>query len=635
MQISDLMNQYQNNLAAGSEVSTKTKGVEQLVKTVSSLTSGQIFEGTVNSIKGGQVILGLSSGQNIMAKLDKGVALTVGESVFFQVKSNEGNLVQIKPISIGTMNNPTLLNALDAGGIQVNERTLNMANAMMQQQMPIDAKSLGEMYRQVVANPSADPQTIVTMNKLGLPVTEEMATQFQNYSNSEGEILRAADDLSKGLPQLLSSDNVSVENATAFLKGMVDTVLSGEKGGDGTFGVRGDVQMTAQDGSAAAKMVDGAGVTVGADGNVTVSNNAQAAGQAASDVFVTYDAQNPTGASVAQGSAESIAAQAVTGEQIVDSDGAPVAYQIMIESEGGSGSPAVSQSQNLQIPDQTSYPLGTVAHALQGGEYNEMNNTLRQMEGFTEEHRELFDQQGNLRPDASTTDVLKAVNDYFAAHPPTKAHMSKLVGTSGFGDLIKDSLSKEWTLSTDQLTDQKKIDELYRKIADDAERISHASRIMSGGDNPVSQSASAIRDNVDFLNQVNQMYTYVQLPLKMNGESATGDLYVYNNKKKGPDDDGSLSAFLHFDLEHLGSTDISVRMKDRNVQTKFFMEDDVSFELIQNNIHILQDKLNSLGYNCTIDVENDEHPVSFVEDFLKQDQKTGGSIARYSFDVRA
>ena len=80
MQISDLMNQYQNNLAAGSEVSTKTKGVEQLVKTVSSLTSGQIFEGTVNSIKGGQVILGLSSGQNIMAKLDKGVALTVGES---------------------------------------------------------------------------------------------------------------------------------------------------------------------------------------------------------------------------------------------------------------------------------------------------------------------------------------------------------------------------------------------------------------------------------------------------------------------------------------------------------------------------------------------------------------------------
>lgn len=641
MQVSDLMNQYQNNLAAGSEISTKTKGVEQLVKTVSSLTSGQIFEGTVNSIKGGQVILGLSSGQNIMARLDKGVTLSVGESVFFQVKSNEGNLVQIKPISIGTANNPTLLNALDAGGIQVNEKTLNMANAMMQQQMPIDAKSLSDMYRQVVANPNADPNTIVTMNKLGIPVTEEMATQFQNYSNAEGEILRAADDLSKNLPKLLSGENVTAEDATAFLKGMVDTVLSGEKSGDGSFGVKGDVQTGIMDGTASAKMINGAGVTVSADGaiisdgKVSVQTETNASGTVNADVSPMPGAQNPAGAVAVQGNAESIAAQAVTGEPIVDADGAKVAYQIMIESEGQTGSAAVNQNQNLQIPDQASYPLGTVAHALQGGEYNEINNTLRQMEGFSEEHRELFDQQGNLKPDAATTDVLKAVNEYFAKHPPTKSHMSKLVGSDGFGSLIKDSLSKEWTLSTDQMADQKKIDELYRKIADDADRISHASRLMAGGDNPVSESASSIRDNVDFLNQINQMYTYVQLPLRMNGESATGDLYVYNNKKKGPDDDGSVSAFLHFDLEHLGSTDISVKMKDRNVQTVFYMEDDKSFELIQNNIHILQDKLDSLGYSCKIDVQNDEHPVSFVDDFLKQDQKTGGTIQRYSFDVRA
>ena len=48
MQVSDVVNQYYNNLASGSEVSTGTKGVEQLVQTVSKLTSGQIFEGTVN-----------------------------------------------------------------------------------------------------------------------------------------------------------------------------------------------------------------------------------------------------------------------------------------------------------------------------------------------------------------------------------------------------------------------------------------------------------------------------------------------------------------------------------------------------------------------------------------------------------
>ncbi|MBO6215590.1 MAG: hypothetical protein J6N76_08715, partial [Lachnospiraceae bacterium] len=587
MQISDLMNQYQNNLAAGSEISTKTKGVEQLVKTVSSLTSGQIFEGTVNSIKGGQVILGLSSGQNIMAKLDKGVSLSVGESVFFQVKSNEGNLVQIKPISIGTANNPTLLNALDAGGIPVNEKTLNMANAMMKEQMPIDAKSLSGMYRQVISNPGADPATVVTMNKMGIPVTEEMARQFQNYSNSEGEILRSVGELSKELPALLTSEDVSVGDALSFLKGMVDTVLAKSGGEQGTV-------MTSPSGNAkapetpqgeAAKntgqlpsspeamILEGAESTDGTNGVKTAETLKAAAANAQEGISISKGIQG--------NGAEAVAAAATTGEPIVDSDGATVAYQIMIEGDEGMPAGAITSGSNAY--DMTSqYQLGTAGHALSREQYGQINDALRQLPQFVEEHRELFDQDGNLSPGAQTTDILKAVNDYFAAHPTAKPHIHKLIGSEGFGGLIKESLSKEWTLDTAQLTDQSKIDELYRKIADDADKIARAAKTLSGGDNPVAESASSIRDNVDFLNQVNQMYTYVQLPLRMNGESATGDLYVYQNKKSARDDDGSLSAFLHFDLEHLGSTDISVRMKDRNVSTKFYMEDDISFNLIQN-----------------------------------------------------
>ena len=76
MQVSDLLTQYQNNLSSGSEVSTKTKGIEQLVETVKQLKTGNIFEGTVNSIRGTQVILGLSSGQNITARLDAGLSLS-------------------------------------------------------------------------------------------------------------------------------------------------------------------------------------------------------------------------------------------------------------------------------------------------------------------------------------------------------------------------------------------------------------------------------------------------------------------------------------------------------------------------------------------------------------------------------
>ena len=114
MQISDLVHQYNNNMATGGEISTKSQGVEQLVSTVQKLTAGQVFEGTVNSIKGNTVILGLSSGQNITATLAKDILLEQGQSVFFQVKSNDGQTIQIKPIQNNAMNNPTLLNALDS-----------------------------------------------------------------------------------------------------------------------------------------------------------------------------------------------------------------------------------------------------------------------------------------------------------------------------------------------------------------------------------------------------------------------------------------------------------------------------------------------------------------------------------------
>ena len=61
MQISDLVGQYNQASASGAETLTGTKGVENLVSSLRSLTKGNIFEGTVSSMKNGRVTLALSS----------------------------------------------------------------------------------------------------------------------------------------------------------------------------------------------------------------------------------------------------------------------------------------------------------------------------------------------------------------------------------------------------------------------------------------------------------------------------------------------------------------------------------------------------------------------------------------------
>ena len=223
MQVKDLVNQYYNNLSAGSTVATKTKGVEQLVSTVSDLQKGQVFEGTITSVKGNNVTLSLSNGQSISARLDGSVSLSEGESVFFQVRESDGNQVRISPVSIGgTMNNPTLMDALNSAGIPVNEKTLNLVNSMMQEAMPINAENLSDMNRLLSAHPSADPKTIVSLMKNGLPVNDDMIQQYQNYKSSEGAILESVKDLTNNIAETFSSPSVSSNDAFSFLSKLSD-----------------------------------------------------------------------------------------------------------------------------------------------------------------------------------------------------------------------------------------------------------------------------------------------------------------------------------------------------------------------------------------------------------------------------
>ena len=149
------------------------------------------------------------------------------------------------------------------------------------------------------------------------------------------------------------------------------------------------------------------------------------------------------------------------------------------------------------------------------------------------------------------------------------------------------------------------------------------------------QTAADIRSNVEFMNQINQVYTYVQLPLKLSGQNASGDLYVYTNKKNLNDPEAELTAFLHLDLDNLGSTDVSIRMKDKNVKTNFYIADDASYDLIEKHLPVLEKRLAQKGYRCSITMSKEEKKVEFVEDFLQRDMPQAGTLHRYSFDVRA
>ncbi len=256
--------------------------------------------------------------------------------------------------------------------------------------------------------------------------------------------------------------------------------------------------------------------------------------------------------------------------------------------------------------------------------------------------KEVFPQAKDLKLNTqlNVRELLDAIAKQLQETPEAdKGAVAKLFSGKEYQALLKDVIEKQWTVKPQELKEPHKVEELYQRLDRQMAQIEQLAKHTGMNTGQLSQSAQQVRNNIDFMNQINQAYTYVQIPLKMANQNAHSELYVYTNKRNLRRQEGELSAFLHLDLEHLGSTDVSVKMLDKNVTTRFYLSDDASYDLVEAHLPRLQERLKKLGYNCTVTVENREEKVDFVEDFLQKGQPakaaSRGMVHRYSFDVRA
>ena len=267
MQISDLVGQYSRNVANGTEELHGAQSVQKLVSTIGDLSAGSIFEGTINSVRGGKVTLALGNGQTITARLDGKMDLQQGSSMFFQVRANDGQTIAIRPYTeLGNVSNPILLNALSAAQVPATDRTLVMVDTMMQEQMSIGRQSILDMAKLVGANPDANVQTIVQMTKLGLPVTEEMAAQFENYLSDRQALVGEMDLAAGHMMELLSDEALSPETAFSLYGKMLDIFMPGAEAADA-----GVTAAAGQESSAAEAGAGAMAEAVGQENAATVS----------------------------------------------------------------------------------------------------------------------------------------------------------------------------------------------------------------------------------------------------------------------------------------------------------------------------------------------------------------------------
>ena len=248
--------------------------------------------------------------------------------------------------------------------------------------------------------------------------------------------------------------------------------------------------------------------------------------------------------------------------------------------------------------------------------------------------RDLFGEIGITDHDSPAGVLHKLATHIATGENVSKESLQHVFASKEVQQLLKQVLEEQFLLEPKALKGKEPLKELYDSLDAKVQRIHTLLQDAGLSETPLAQTAQEIHANVEFMNQINEAYTFAQIPLKMTNQNASGQLYVYTNKRNLEDPERDLTAFLHLDLEYLGSTDISVRMHKREVSTKFYMESDASYDLVKAYMPQLEERLRAKGYNCKIEIENEGRHVNFVEDFLKKDAPSTGMLHRYSFDVR-
>lgn len=200
------------------------------------------------------------------------------------------------------------------------------------------------------------------------------------------------------------------------------------------------------------------------------------------------------------------------------------------------------------------------------------------------------------------------------------------------GKLLLDS----WSLRPEDVESPKKVEQLYQKLGRQLKGFADALGENGQSGSQVYQAVSNLSRNVDFLQQINQTYAYIQLPLHLRqGEHKTGELFVYTNKKNLAKRDGQVSALLHLDMEHLGPVDVYVAMQDVKVSTKFYVQNDAILDYLESNMDVLTQRLKKRGYDCNCETTlrtELQHTAQAMAPLVKTESSV--PIARYAFDVR-
>lgn len=627
MHIQDFIEKFKGQLPANNNAIGKSKISSNSITAESALgNTGDVFEGTIKEIKGNKVTIMLPDGKTIDARLEADINLSEGNSFFFQVKSNDGNTIEIVPYKNSEIDNPIIQNAIKDAGLLLNDKSIELVNSLMGEGLSIGSENLSRFGRILAKYPNIDVNTLIKMDEFHLDITPENIDNFIRFKEQNNAILNDGKEFLNNISKELGKMNINKVDAVNIMKNMIESITENNI----ASGNEENIFSETENG------------TLSETENVTISEAENGKKSAINEnekdieIFGEKADKSSNNAISEENDIEEVSESLknVVKEKAVDDITSSLTYKTedSVKNINWQENENKNIISGLKIKDTNESNSENSVFNLRDEILKDINNPEIKDELYT-----FFNKDGNLKSNISEKDILNMLNELLKNDSSVgKNDFLKLYSNKGVEKLLNDLLSKAWSILPKEVSEKDAIKKLYDNINKSLDNIISKMEDTIGNKNPINEMANNIKNSIEFMNQMNNMYSYVQIPLRMMKESATGDLYVYSDKRKPKSKNDEFSAFLHLSLKHLGNTDISIKRQRKNVNIDFSVESKEIYDLLNQNVNMLDERLIKKGYIPNTKVTTEAKNENFVEKLLGEERnKKESKIKRYSFDVRA
>jgi len=544
-------------------------------------TKGEVVKGEVTDLRSNEVTVRLEDGKTLHAKLSTAMDLSIGQKAEFFVQETNDVLITLKLLSDGDTSfaEAAIDKALEASGFPKSAHAADIVRSLLDAGLPANKEMIQKLMQYSASNKDVELSTLTALMKNNLPVSKENAAQLQAYRNFEHRLLGQATTLTTALSDALSYGEVPASFTERLL-----TQFFGE---------------TAIASASAETASSPTSVTAESINSATVAETALSGTSNASVVPLSEQntASLPTHTSAVSEALPRIITDATETNAVPRSDEHLPLKQLLPESQYQAVEKALS-SLPAELP-----------------EYSMIKNGL--------------------------TDGSLTVNQLFSALSSASAegHAEKVTALfkeePALSELLGKTVLNRFVMTPEDLTKEKAVEEFYARLKRDLATFTDtfSGDTASSALKTVADTAANMQENIQFMNTLNQIFPYVQLPLKLTEQLTHGELYVYTKKKDLSTKDKEVSILLHLDMDALGPTDIHLSMLQKNINAKFYLNETDAENLISEQLPSLIEALQKKGYSLNASVMHREKKPDIVTDFMSDGDAV--PMKRFRFDIRA